>query len=306
LDFHDLQPARVIHLPSDPALVLPTVNEILSRLGPNCPASDVHAIRLSLVEVLMNAIEHGNLGIDADQRQAALDRDEFEELVEERQRQEPYASRLVTISYTLTAAYMSITIRDEGLGFDWQAISTMLRADEILPSHGQGLLIVRSYMDCCIFHHPGNIVTLVKYFSAARAGPNLPEPEKTTSPLELTTQVRKAALMKYTNTAADDVSFVALSGSINFTSRKTLGNLVNTDLAQGRRHFIFDLNEVTFIDSSGLGVLVTCFTTIRKQGGHLTLIQVPDQVRSLLEITKLTDFFDLHLSAEEALQNAHS
>jgi anti-sigma B factor antagonist len=283
------------------------VNEILSRLGPDCSASDVHAIRLSLVEVLMNAIEHGNLGISADQKQAALARDEFEELVDERQRQEPYASRLVTLSYTLTAAYMSITIRDEGLGFDWQAISTMLLADEEMPpSYGQGLLIVRAYMDYCVFHHPGNIVTLVKYFSAARAGTMLPEPEKTSCPLELATHVRKAALMKSTNTAADNVSFVALSGSINFTSRKTLGNLVSTDLAQGRRHFIFDLNEVTFIDSSGLGVLVTCFTTIRKHGGHLTLIKVPDQVRSLLEITKLTDFFDLHLSVEEALQSAHS
>jgi|GEM_PF-284686 len=307
LDFHDLQPARVIHLPSDPALVLPTVDEILSRLGPDCATSDVHAIRLSLVEVLMNAIEHGNLGIGADQKQAALARDEFEDLVDERQRQEPYTSRLVTISYTLTAAYMSITIRDEGLGFDWQAISTMLLADEeIPPSHGQGLLIVHSYMDYCVFHHPGNIVTLVKYFSAARTSTMLSEPEKASFPLELTTQVRKAALMESTHTAADDVSFVALSGSINFTSRKTLGNLVSTDLAQGRRHFIFDLNEVTFIDSSGLGVLVTCFTTIRKHGGHLTLIQVPDQVRSLLEITKLTDFFDLHPSAEEALQSAHS
>jgi anti-sigma B factor antagonist len=174
-------------------------------------------------------------------------------------------------------------------------------AEEMPPSYGQGLLIVRSYMDYCVFHHPGNIVTLVKYFSAARAVTMRLEPEKTPPHSELTTQVTKAVLMKSMNTAADDVSFVALSGSISFTSRKTLGNLVSTDLAKGRRHFIFDLNEVTFIDSSGLGVLVTCLTTIRKSGGHLTFIQVPDQVRNLLEITKLTDFFDLHLSMEEAL-----
>ncbi|MDH3602738.1 MAG: anti-sigma factor antagonist [Candidatus Tectomicrobia bacterium] len=305
LDFHDLHPARVIHLPSDPNLVLSTVNEMLSRLGPDCSASDVHAIRLSLAEVLMNAIEHGNLGIDSDQKQAALARDRFEELVEERQRQKPYASRLVTISYTHTAAYMSVTIRDEGLGFDWQSISSMPLAEEMPPSQGQGLRIVRSYIDYCVFHHPGNTVTLVKYFSSARAGTMVPELEKTPSPLELTTQMRKAALMKSTNTAAADVSLVALSGSINFTSRKSLGDLVNADLAQGRRHFIFDLNEVTFIDSSGLGVLVTCFTTIRKSGGHLTLIQVPEQVHNLLEITKLTDFFDLHMNAEEALQSVH-
>ena len=77
-------------------------------------------------------------------------------------------------------------------------------------------------------------------------------------------------------------------------------------LAQGRRWFILDLNEVTFIDSSGLGVLVACCSTIRKQGGTLQLIQVPDKVRSLLEITKLTDFFDLYATAEEALQSVNA
>jgi anti-sigma B factor antagonist len=305
MDFHDLQPARIIHLPNDPNLVLPTVNEILHRLGPDCSAGDLHAIRISLVEVLMNAIEHGNLGIDSDQKPAALARDRFEQLVEERQSQEPYASRLVTLSYTLTAAYISITIRDEGVGFDWQSVARMPLAEEMPSAHGRGLLIVRSFMDCCIFHHPGNTVTLVKYFSSARAGTMLPEPTKPPPPLEITTEVRKDPLMQSTHTVADDVSLVALSGSINFTSRKSLANLVSADLAQGRQHFIFDLNEVTFIDSSGLGVLVTCFTTIRKHGGNLTLIQVPEQVLNLLEITKLTDFFDLHLNAEEALQSVH-
>ena len=112
--------------------------------------------------------------------------------------------------------------------------------------------------------------------------------------------------MQVTDHRAADVSFLTLSGSVNYTCRKTLGEPVQTDLAQGRRLFILDLNGVTFIDSSGLGALVACCSTIRKQGGTLKLIQVPDKVKSLLDLTKLTDFFELYANAEEAMQSANA
>ena len=109
--------------------------------------------------------------------------------------------------------------------------------------------------------------------------------------------------MQATDHHAANVSYLTLSGSLNYTCRKTLGEQVQADLAQGRCVFILDLNEVTFIDSSGLGVLVACCSTIRKQGGTLKLIQVPDKVRALLDMTKLTDFFELYANAEAALQS---
>lgn len=55
------------------------------------------------------------------------------------------------------------------------------------------------------------------------------------------------------------------------------------------------------MDSSGLGALVACLTTIRRQGGIMYLVQVAPQAYELMEMTKLTHFFEICASEEEAL-----
>ncbi len=302
-DFREIEAACVLHLPSDPDLVLDTVDEILTGLGAELTDADHYAIRISLVEILMNAIEHGNLEIGYEQKQVALVNGTYDDLICHRQQLSPYAARLVTISYTVTSAYISCTIRDEGHGFDWEMASGQQYGDEPPRPHGQGLLIARTYMDHCLFHHPGNTVTLVKYFSSALNCPSGVGPAGESDLFTATARVGKDVFMNAASSVGDDVSLLTLEGPINFTARKTLGELVNTDLAQGRRNFILDLSDVSFIDSSGLGVLVTCFTTIRKQGGQLKLVEVPDNVRTLLEMTKLTDFFEICASTADALSS---
>ena len=107
-------------------------------------------------------------------------------------------------------------------------------------------------------------------------------------------------------TLMDEVIHLALSGSINFSSRKVLAELIQGELAQGRLAFMLDLSNVSFIDSSGLGALVACLTTVHKQGGRLVLVNVPAHVQSLLEMTKLTDFFPIYGSSEDALLGLQS
>ncbi|GIX47041.1 MAG: hypothetical protein KatS3mg131_1252 [Candidatus Tectimicrobiota bacterium] len=58
---------------------------------------------------------------------------------------------------------------------------------------------------------------------------------------------------------------------------------------------------MTFIDSSGLGTLVTCFSAVRKHGGSMKLAHVPKQVADLLALTKLEEFFETYASEEAAL-----
>ena len=96
---------------------------------------------------------------------------------------------------------------------------------------------------------------------------------------------------------------ITLSGPIEFSSRKTLRTVIDDGLTKGCRDFILDLQGVTFIDSSGLGALVACFSTVRKQGGSMKLVHVPRQVYSLMEMTKLTHFFDILDGLEEAMQS---
>lgn len=64
---------------------------------------------------------------------------------------------------------------------------------------------------------------------------------------------------------------------------------------------IVDLGAVTLMNSSGLGMLVNGLTTMRKFGGNLKLVSVPQKVNELLKITRLVTVFDIYSSADEAV-----
>ena len=103
-------------------------------------------------------------------------------------------------------------------------------------------------------------------------------------------------------TVKDNKSMVALSGHLDFSSRKTLRAVIDENLAQGCHEFVLDLQHVDFVDSSGLGALIACYSSVRKQGGSMTLVRLPQQVHDLMEMTKLTTFFDIS-DAEEAVMH---
>jgi anti-anti-sigma factor len=119
------------------------------------------------------------------------------------------------------------------------------------------------------------------------------------------TQLQKGGGMQVSSLIQATTPVITLSGPIEFSSRKMLRTVIDDGLAQGCRDFILDLQGVTFIDSSGLGALVACFSTVRKQGGSMKLVRVPKQVYHLMEITKLTHFFDIFETPEAALQTSH-
>ena len=72
-------------------------------------------------------------------------------------------------------------------------------------------------------------------------------------------------------------------------------------LLRDRRSIVLHLGEVGFIDSSGLGTMVRALTTTRQAHGDLKLCNVPDFVRKVLEMSRLTTVFDAHESEEKAV-----
>jgi anti-sigma B factor antagonist len=78
--------------------------------------------------------------------------------------------------------------------------------------------------------------------------------------------------------------------------------MIDENLAQGCCDFVLDLQHVDFVDSSGLGALIACYSTVRKQGGGMTLVHLPQQIHDLMEMTKLTTFFDIS-DATEAIMH---
>jgi anti-sigma B factor antagonist len=90
------------------------------------------------------------------------------------------------------------------------------------------------------------------------------------------------------------VTIVDISGRIVLGEESAaLRNLVCDLLSKGHKNILFNLGDVNYIDSSGLGNLVGSFTSVRKQGGELKLLNLTNKVQDLLQITKLYTVFDI-------------
>jgi anti-sigma B factor antagonist len=100
--------------------------------------------------------------------------------------------------------------------------------------------------------------------------------------------------MKATNRQVDGVAVVDMSGRITLGEgsvvlRDTIRDLVG----KGQKKILLNLGDVTYIDSSGIGELVSAFTAVRREGGELKLLNLTNKVHDLLQITKLYTDFDI-------------
>jgi len=91
-----------------------------------------------------------------------------------------------------------------------------------------------------------------------------------------------------------DVTVVDIEGRIVLGEESArLRELVNGLLKSGHKKILFNLADVQYIDSSGLGSLVSAFTSVRRQGGELKLLHLTSKVHDVLQITKLYTVFDI-------------
>jgi anti-sigma B factor antagonist len=99
-----------------------------------------------------------------------------------------------------------------------------------------------------------------------------------------------------TSRLVSGVVIVDVTGRLCFLE-VALRDQVNELLDEGHRDFVLNLAGVPYIDSFGLGQLVSIWTSIRSEGGELVLLRPTDHVQQLLELTKLNTVF--HISGEE-------
>jgi anti-sigma B factor antagonist len=101
--------------------------------------------------------------------------------------------------------------------------------------------------------------------------------------------------MKATVRQVDSVIVVDVSGRITLGEGCTqLRELIRNQLAKGNKKILLNLGDVTYIDSSGIGELVSGYTAASNQGGQLKLLNLTKKVHDLLQITKLYTVFDIH------------
>ena len=100
--------------------------------------------------------------------------------------------------------------------------------------------------------------------------------------------------MKVTTRQVDGVTILDLSGRITLGEGSVqLRDAVRDLLAKGSKLILLNLGDVNYIDSSGIGELVSAYTTVRNQGGELKLLNLTKKVHDLLQITKLYTVFDI-------------
>lgn len=100
--------------------------------------------------------------------------------------------------------------------------------------------------------------------------------------------------MKASTRQVDGITIVDLSGRITLGEGSVvLRDTIRDLIGKGDRRILLNLGDVTYIDSSGIGELVSAFTTVRNQGGELKLLNLTKKVHDLLQITKLYTVFDV-------------
>ncbi len=100
---------------------------------------------------------------------------------------------------------------------------------------------------------------------------------------------------------ASGVYLIRVEGQLIVGNRQELKTAVTEALDHGERRFVIDFSRTGYIDSSGLGALVSISKKVREQGGELRLAGLNEDLRSLFELTKLDTLFTISDTAERAV-----
>ncbi|MBP9887998.1 MAG: ATP-binding protein [Leptospiraceae bacterium] len=123
-------------------------------------------LKLCLKELLVNSVEHGNLGITFEEKSESLLNDEYFEMLINRQKDPKNRTKKIIVEYSLLPDKVEFRITDAGDGFDHQKMMSKSKNDIDLVrlGHGRGILMAKGFFDKIEFNEKGNSVYLLKNF----------------------------------------------------------------------------------------------------------------------------------------------
>ncbi len=176
-------------------------------------------------------------------------------------------TKQITVSFETTSDSMIVRVADQGHGLDPNSLPDPLAPDSWMRY---------TFASC--------IRALNSHSSNTERRPNrLHKPKGDTN-----------MSMKVATRQVDGITILDLSGRITLGEGSVvLRDAVHDVLAKGSKHILLNLGDITYIDSSGIGELVSAFTSVRNAGGELKLLNLTKKVHDLLQITKLYTVFDI-------------
>jgi hypothetical protein len=154
-------------LENDPGLIRALVSEVQKMMSSVKFADVGERIRVgeALEEALLNAMYHGNLEIgerELAKARSELDGARLDALVEERRRRDPYRERTILTIIQISPRQVRFVIRDQGAGFNVNALSGRDLAASFEHGERRGLTLIQSMMDEVSFNAAGNELTMCK------------------------------------------------------------------------------------------------------------------------------------------------
>ena len=103
---------------------------------------------------------------------------------------------------------------------------------------------------------------------------------------------------------AGDVTVLDMDGKITIGEGSVaMRSAIRRLLEEGKKKILLNLGGVSYVDSSGIGELVSSYTTIQREGGQLKLLNLTQKIQDLLGITKLLTVFDTYTEESQALNS---
>ncbi len=100
---------------------------------------------------------------------------------------------------------------------------------------------------------------------------------------------------------ANNIIILDINGEIDLYNAPEIKENIKGHMESGKVNIIINLDKVSYIDSSGIGVLISSLSNLKKAGGALKIINVYASVRKVFELTKLTSFFDIYDNENDAV-----
>jgi anti-sigma B factor antagonist len=122
--------------------------------------------------------------------------------------------------------------------------------------------------------------------------------------LGMSMPARAAARMQAATRHVGGIAIVDITGRITLGEGNVMLREIMIDLLEkGHKHVLLNMTEVVHVDSAGIGELVRSHTTVRKQGGHVKLVNPTRKVRDLLQMTMLSAVFDIQEDEAAAIKS---
>lgn len=161
-DLSFLKETTQIEIGSDISYVSSVCSHLLNKLKPMSKLynMDENALGITIQESVANAVIHGNLEVPSSLKEESWFA--FDDLVKERQTQQPYKARKVWIRYEITKEFFTLIVEDEGKGFNPSSIPQIANPDSWQKLSGRGLLMIRTFMEKVSWNDIGNVITMTK------------------------------------------------------------------------------------------------------------------------------------------------